>query len=422
MQIFRGLCLEVITWGPHSHPNTVHHFDSTWMWGENPRIDTIGWLIRYVPGIANCRSRASSSLGDTDLSSSRVCAYKRPHTVGSSSSSRQAVAGRHLELLWRSSKHMVVKIPRLRATDPQQSRGAQPRSTMLRSCSLFDCWYLRHQSNACCNSRPNELSNVRSLAVCGPRDIISWCGARHANIASTLCSPKYSREASSSASAQISCQRIATRMSSWDTIWACATSVFSSGECWHIWSSTAFAVDWRISWADELATVNEYTTACGCARPTRDKSLRIWGHVHSAIHTQWHSSGDLRSESLIVQMKPCNDLRHDLRHSHSSVYSSPATHTPAAKCPEATAQNPFPRSQRPVCIELPPLNSMRAVTWAQCPYLNHRVSNRRTSSSEPRTSSAIERKKPETAGVMCSSSRFLGVNLTERPIRGPCCI
>ena len=54
-----------------------------------------------------------------------------------------------------------------------------------------------------------------SLSVVGPwRAIISCSGISVASMASTLLSPKYCRDASSSASCHISCHRMAMRISS----------------------------------------------------------------------------------------------------------------------------------------------------------------------------------------------------------------
>lgn len=67
----------------------------------------------------------------------------------------------------------------------------------------------------------NALSFMVVFSLIAPSSSISCNGSNTFNIPSMLCSPKYKRLASSSASCHISCQSIATLISSFETSCAC---------------------------------------------------------------------------------------------------------------------------------------------------------------------------------------------------------
>ena len=130
--------------------------------------------------------------------------------------------------------------------------------------------YLRHHSWASHSSRPYAATKAASCSVSAPPFSSCACsGASTASMPSTLLSPKYRREASSSASCHVSCHVMATRMSSLDTSCACATSA----PAWpRRASSTALAALRRALLCDLLATSTGYSSACGWWRPTRTSS------------------------------------------------------------------------------------------------------------------------------------------------------
>lgn len=80
-------------------------------------------------------------------------------------------------------------------------------------------WHTKPPTNSWQGNKRQTLTWLKdiSLRVCGPRAIIACRGSRVRNIPDSLRSPKYKRLASSRPSCQVSCHRIATRISSSET-------------------------------------------------------------------------------------------------------------------------------------------------------------------------------------------------------------
>lgn len=127
-----------------------------------------------------------------------------------------------------------------------------------------------------------------TLFFFAPSSSISCNGSKTFSIPSILCSPKYKRLASSSASCHCSCQRIATLISSFDTSCACGkkSAYYDMAEvrqkqtsdyyqtwstrtplCFLTLSTTSWAAALRKLLIDLQATSKGYMRACKKVKP-----------------------------------------------------------------------------------------------------------------------------------------------------------